>query len=61
MSLKHKEMFCKGNAPQVTDMPFKIEQADQMSGELLNALVTPVLTKQEVLQVTRQPPIIPPD
>ena len=35
---------------QVTDMPFKIEQCDQMSEDLLNALVIPVLSQQEVLQ-----------
>lgn len=35
---------------KVTDMPFKIEQCDQMSEDLLNALVIPVLSKTEVLQ-----------
>lgn len=35
---------------KVTDIPFKMEQCDTMSTELLNALVIPVLSKEEVLQ-----------
>ena len=40
----------KSKELKVTDMPFKIEQCDQMSEELLNALVIPILSKQEILQ-----------
>lgn len=35
---------------KVTDMPFKMEECEEMSGELLNALVIPVLNREEILQ-----------
>ena len=31
-------------------MPFKMEECEEMSGELLNALVIPVLNREEILQ-----------